>query len=235
FLAFTTQSISEEDYNVSGLWPLLPVYWLLGGDRVVYVAAICALYVVPAALVAAYLALQGRSAAGPVWLAVISALLMPVFWNAALRGMIDPIGLIPLGLAASMIWNTRFLTQGSRRAALGLGVLLWLPFLFRRWFAFSLVALIGLSLVAALCTLLLNRKADGRPLLAQLRDTLGRWSLAGLATILGLVLYQLPLVDRILHTDYSDIYSAYQMSVWDHVTAYSANFGPVVAVFLALG
>lgn len=235
FLAFTTQSISEEDYNVSGLWPLLPVYWLLGGDRVVYVAAICALYVVPAALVAAYLALQGRSAAGPVWLAVISALLMPVFWNAALRGMIDPIGLIPLGLAASMIWNTRFLTQGSRRTALGLGVLLWLPFLFRRWFAFSLVALIGLSLVAALCTLLLNRKADGRPLLAQLRDTLGRWSLAGLATILGLVLYQLPLVDRILHTDYSDIYSAYQMSVWDHVTAYSANFGPVVAVFLALG
>lgn len=235
FLAFTTQSISEEDYNVSGLWPLLPVYWLLGGDRVVYVAAICALYVVPAALVAAYLALQGRSAAGPVWLAVISALLMPVFWNAALRGMIDPIGLIPLGLAASMIWNTRFLTQGSRRTALGLGVLLWLPFLFRRWFAFSLVALIGLSLVAALCTLLLNRKADGRPLLAQLRDTLGRWSLTGLATILGLVLYQLPLVDRILHTDYSDIYSAYQMSVWDHVTAYSANFGPVVAVFLALG
>jgi len=236
FLALTLQSISESDYNVSGLLPLLPVYWLLGSGRVVYVAAICALYVVPAALTAAYLALHGRPASGPVWLAVISALLMPVFWNAALRGMIDPIGLIPLGLAASLLWNTRFLTRASRTASLRLGILLWLPFLFRRWYAYSIVALIGLSLIAA--AFLIWREcrtsAPSRKWDPVLR-ALPRWAVLAIVLILGLVLYQLPLVYRIVNTDYGTVYAAYQTSRWQQAVSYWQNFGPVIAAFLLLG
>ena len=236
FLALTLQSISESDYNVSGLLPLLPVYWLLGSERVVYVAAICALYVVPAALTAAYLALQGKPASGPVWLAVISALLMPVFWNAALRGMIDPIGLIPLGLAANMLWTTRFLTQASRTTALRLGILLWLPFLFRRWYAYSLVALIVLSLIAA--AILIWREcrtsSPSRKWVPVLR-TLPRWAVAGTVMILGLVLYQLPLIYRIVNTDYGAVYAAYQTSRWQQAVSYWQNFGPVIGAFLLLG
>lgn len=236
FSALTLQSISESDYNPSGLLPLLPVYWLFGSDRVTYVSAICALYVVPAALVAAYLAVKGRPASGPTWLAVISALLVPVLWNAALRGMIDVIGLIPLGLAASLLWNTRFLTRATRMDALRLGLLLWLPFLLRRWYAFSLVALIAVSVVAALWMVLANDAKEGRSALAAAaRDVLGRWSIAGLAMILGLAILQWPLVDRILQTHYGDMYSAYQTSPWRQAAGYYANFGPVFTLLVAAG
>lgn len=230
-------TIAVADYNVSGLLPILPVYLVAGNERAAYVAAICAFYVVPAALVAVHLAPEEDSSLGTRWLAIFSAILMPVFWNSALRGMIDPIGLIPLGIAAIAIWNTRFLARSSWKGALLIGLVLWLPFLFRRWYAYSLVVLIGMSLVAAIFTELSSRRETAHSNLLQngMLQVPLRWLIALFTIVLALVLFQWPLVNKILGTNYGYIYSAYQTSLQSQLATYYNNFGPIIGGFVILG
>lgn len=236
FVVVVVSSISSADYNVSGLIPLVPVYSLFGGERTAYVAAICAAYVVPAAMVAAHLALPAGAHENAKRLSILCALLMPVFWNAALRGMIDVLGLIPLGLACHMLWKTRYLTQATRHDAAILGVLLWLPFLIRRWYAISLVALICLSVLAALAILLHERrKADPMQKPLHAMETLACWAIAGRSALICLLVFQLSLVVRILTTDYGEIYSAYQLSFVEQIAVHYRNFGPIILVFMMIG
>lgn len=235
-IGLALKTIAESDYNFSGLLPLMPVYFAFGDGRLPYVAAICAFYVVPAALVTALLAVRGNGMKGPAWLAVFSALLMPVFWNAALRGMIDPIGLVPLGGAALVILNTRFLTSATWKTAAWLGMLLWLPFLLRRWYAYSIVALVALSLLGALIVVWQQRRETGESAKwTQPLGTLGRWMIAGVVTAGALIACQLPLVERILGTDYGYVYSAYSSSRGEQFLSYYANIGPVIGAFAVIG
>ena len=236
FIVITLSSISSWDYNASGLMPLMPVYLLLGGDRTTYIAAVCALYVVPAAIVAAHLAVTPDARESTKRLAIGSAVLVPVFWNAALRGMIDVVGLIPLGFASLLLLKTRFLTRANWRNAAEVGVFIWLTFLIRRWYAFSLVALISLSILAAIILLLHERRAaKPGPSMRLEGETLGRWAIVGFTVLLCLALYQRPLVTRILTTHYGEIYSAYQRVPFDQLATYYREFGPVLLSFLAAG
>ena len=59
------ETIQGSDYNALGLVPLVPVYLAFGGERLPYIAALCALYVVPAAMMAARLAQIGRPGTSP--------------------------------------------------------------------------------------------------------------------------------------------------------------------------
>ena len=232
FLKHIAASVATDDYNPSALVPMMPLYWLFGGDRATYIAGLCALYVVPTAFVAAQLARDPNdetpATRAPVLLA---AFLYPVFWNAALRGMVDAAGLIPLGLAAAAIWDTRFLTRASWKTAALLGLSLWLTFLLRRWYAFSLIALISLSVVAAVAVLLRRRPLTSTEALR----TFALYCLAGASFAASLLLLQLPLVLRVLATSYSDVYSAYQRPMWDQIVIYYNEFGAFTLAPAALG
>ena len=232
WLSRVFESVRGDDYNPSGVVPLTPVYWIFGGGRAFYVAAIIAVYLVPAALIAARLAQTSLGDLAPLRpLAMFAALVFPVFWNAALRGMIDVAGLIPLGLATLLALRTSFLSRATLKEAIWFGLLLWATFLLRRWYAFAIVALILSSSAAAVLVILTNR----RPVVTELRRTILRYSVAGIFFVLALIIFQGDLARRILQTSYSDAYSAYQSDAASQISLYAGYFGYLALGLVALG
>ncbi|MCW2274523.1 hypothetical protein GJ654_15040 [Rhodoblastus acidophilus] len=226
------QSVAHDEYNAAAVVPLIPVYRLFGGDRLVYVTAVAALYLTPAAMIAAHIA---RRSSAPGWwtaaLALFAALFSPLFWNPTIRGYLDMIGLIPFGAATWIVLRSRFLTRASVYEALGFGLAIWLTFVFRRWYAFSLIALIAASLAVAVALLAANRPFS----LAAARRTALIYVLAGVACLSPALAFQAPLLLQILDTNYALAFSAYQASAADQLRSYYANFGAFMLAFAAVG
>ena len=214
--------IAAQSYNSSSLLLLTPVYFLFGGDRIFYVAAIASFYLVPVIFIATRLARHGiMDDRGAYTATLFAAFLYPAFWAPTLHGMVDVCGLIPLGLATLAACKTEGLTKANWRHALGFGFLLWCAFLLRRWYAFAIVALVATALAFVLAR-------EGRRW-RSIRDTADKaifnYAIAGLSAIAAATTFQPQLINRIIYTNYADEYSGYQTSLSTQLQIYYDNLG----------
>jgi hypothetical protein len=110
--------------------------------------------------------------------------------------------------------------------------LLWLPFLFRRWYAYASIAFfVGaacLHLVEAITTAELRTPGNLRKLLA-------RYAAAAAVIVLLVACVQGRLAWEALSLNYADIYSAYQVSLSDHLVRFWNYFGPFTLGLAAVG
>ena len=200
-LALLRSEIKSADYNSSAQILLLPFYWTLGGERVVYISAVVAIYLLPAAYVATRIARDGRTDAGPpAVLILFAAWSFTPFWAPTLRGYVDIAGLVPLGLAALLLLKTDFLTRADRKTAICFGLLLWCPFLFRRWYAFSIIALL---LTTFLIVVIKNTRRE-KPFWKISNDIVLNYGFAGSSALLAAIIFQPNLITRVYQTSYSD-------------------------------
>ncbi|WP_094556049.1 hypothetical protein [Synechococcus sp. 1G10] len=234
FLATITSSLQTSDYNVSPVLPLLPISLLVGDSRLAYILSLILLYLIPASIILVLLIQECWKGSGrgiSFWLALGCVLLYPMFWAPTLRGYPDIAALIPMGLAGLLILRTNSMLQASVRQSLWIGLLLWCTFLLRRHFAYSIVAIILVTLSFAGWQVVF---ADGirNTLLGRfLRNTL----LAGVALLLPALIVQGPLLQKILTTSYGFIYSAYQAETGEKlVTMYERN-GPIWTLLAGCG
>jgi hypothetical protein len=204
--------VRTNDYNPLPAVLLLPFYLFFGGGRAAYISGLVLFYLFPACLLALYLfkkivPIAGRSGlwfSAPFFFTVF--LFMP-FWGPTLRGLPDMIGMIPLIAAVLMITSVDFSSKLLFRRAVVLGLLLWAPFLLRRWYAYSIVTLyltlpvLGFFLHPSR-ELSLSRLAAGRNLVLN-------FFVAGITSIFMALVFQGKLISRILTTDYTQIYSGY--------------------------
>ena len=131
------------------------------------------------------------------------------FVTPTLRGYPDIIGMIPLSLCCLILFKVNILKyQGARFVllAIAMGVLLWLPFAFRRWYAYSVVSLF--VTLPFLNTFLFGEAA--RFSKERIFKYFIFFTLSGLVVIFLVCVFQFELAERILTTNYSDIYSAYK-------------------------
>jgi hypothetical protein len=199
-------SMRKDDYNPLAAIVLYPAYAIWGGDRSVYVQAIAVAYLVPAALLATALAvrvvgLETRAARITVF---IAALFYVPFWTPTLRGMVDVVGLVPLGLATILIMRPEALTWRNIGRPILIGLTLWLAFVFRRWYAYSIVAVFCLYAIVQLAHALKVRASVRGYLLHAVAVCLA------FSVFLALVLaFQWDVVHRAATTDYSILHSSY--------------------------
>jgi hypothetical protein len=234
--AFT--SIRNDDYNPIAAILMSPVYAVAGGSREAFVSAIAALYLVPAALVVSVLSTKaGHGGRNAFLLIVLLAVLFVPFWRPTLRGMIDVVALVPLGCAAFVILfmgRVPLLRQLVLRAV-AIGLLLWLAFLLRRHFAYTIVVLFGLLTVVE--GYRASKERHRLELLAKRVFTLGLSGVIFLATAL---LLQSDFVLRAATTDYSSLYQAYQEPISTQIKSMILRLGigflllTAVGVFLAI-
>lgn len=218
--------VGNDDYNPSAVLLLTPIHQLLGGDRVYYVMGVVLLYLAPATVIAARLAkLDFRS---PAFLA---AFLFPLFWMPTLRGMVDIAGLIPLGLAVLLLFKTDYLAKARTTQAIGFGLLLWCAFLFRRWYIFSLIALVGVAFLFAVARDLRQRGS----LIQAIRDIMPNYAIAGVAAVIGLLSFQAPLAARIVQSSYKDLYAAFQRDLATHLQIYFDHCGFLTLALILVG
>ena len=224
--------ISNDTYNPTAIIPLLPIHWLFGEERTYYVIGVILFYLTPATIIATRLARDDEQASQHKSFMIFSAaFLFPVFWMPTLRGMIDIAGLVPLGLAALLLQKTDYLTKANWKEAATFGLLLWCAFLFRRWFAFSLLALVLTSLIFILIRTLWQR----RPLAKVVPGILFTYGLAGVTALLAAINVQSNFMKRIFSTHYADIYEAFQRDALVQVQIYYDHLGLTIIGFALTG
>ncbi|UGY10669.1 hypothetical protein [Phyllobacterium pellucidum] len=232
WLGGVANSISTADYNISGALPLIPSYLLFGGGRAPYVATIAALYSMPAVVIASYIAAESASlentyAKGATLL--IAASTLPLL-APTLRGMWDIAGLIPLGIATIVILKTAYLTRATIRQLILVGVSLWAAFLLRRWYAYSVMSLMVVTLFFAM--------ASSRRDLLKLGTVLSLVVKFAIVTSVfcGLALYtQFGLISRILVTDYGELYAAYHKSFSENLAMALERTGILNCIVIGIG
>jgi hypothetical protein len=209
-------SIRADDYNPSAIVPLLPIYFLFGGGRSVYICAVAIMYLLPVVVLVSAVAFRSRNREGdhlPYWIVFMLAITFVPFWLPTLRGYPDVIGLISLCMATLILFNTDFLRRGTIPSALFIGCLLWTAFLFRRWYAFSVIGF----LVASFMVGLFVRWRDDRRCFWRSSFLLAiLLAFSGILAAGFVAVFQSTLATRILATAYADSFRAYQVPLAVH-------------------
>ncbi|WIO44065.1 hypothetical protein P2G42_05365 [Klebsiella electrica] len=210
WLGSIRSSVYSTDYNPLPIISLIPFNYLPIGNREAYILGVYILYLLPFA----YIAMRLFAVAAGVdkkyqpYVFVFLASFIP-FITPTLRGYPDIIGMIPLSLCCLILFKVNILNYRGYRfvlLAIAVGVLLWLPFAFRRWYAYSVVSLF--ITLPFLNTFLFGGKA--RFSKDRIFKYFAFFTISAVVVIFAVCLFQFELAKRILTTNYSDIYSAYK-------------------------
>ncbi|WP_213991134.1 hypothetical protein [Sodalis sp. dw_96] len=232
-------NIRGNDYNPLPVSLLFPFYVVLGDSRFAYILGLSLVYL---GLTSWFLSrlferLYDDRTAAAFFSLVMAALFVP-FWRPTLRGFPDIVGLIPLVGAMLYVMNARFSLRVSLKKSLLLGLLLWTPFLLRRWYAYIVVTLFITLPVLSFWYDRLRMTAtefNEIPLTTRMNRVFIGFLFAGISTVILAYAFQSSLILRILRTNYSYEYSAYQSSfLWS--VKYTLNgIGYYILPFAALG
>ena len=236
--------IRKAEYNVVPIIPLQLFSLSFPDSRTAYIVSIVLIYLIPSAFISAYfgtLICAFANATRPVPLRpaltpcfiilLIVSLTFPPYWLPSLRGFPDISGLIPLGLASILVISSEFDRRLSVRRAIVLGVLLWLCFLLRRWYAYTVVAFFIASYIYSFMA---NDRTEAS-LLTRLKFITTTYAVTSVVTLTCALLFQPMFILSILHTDYRDIYQFAQINGNDHIRSLLAVFGPVTLVLAFAG
>lgn len=226
-------AIRDNDYNPSAAIPLFPFYYWFGGGRESYIIAVSLLYLLPTVVIAAAISLRdARGGDGPsAAMAYLAALTYMPFWAPTLRGMVDIVGLIFLGIATLIVLRSDFLQRRPFVNAIALGVMLWAPFLLRRWYAFSIVVFFAAVFFFGV---LARWRQNERRVHAFITFGIAL-GIAGMIVLACIWYLQRGVAERVLVTSYSDLYSSYQMSFVKHLEKVQSIFGWYMLSIIAVG
>ena len=197
------------DYNYLLAWPISLVMRIFGGSRAVFLFAISNLYTLPALWGLCALG-KGRRGGG--------LLLAGLFPMLAYIGLVGYVDVAACGLA---IWAVVLYHSDAPPVSRGVfsGGLLVGTFLLRRYF-FFFAASFGMAALAV--KLIFDRR--------KWADFLALFLTCGVCT-----LYFTPnfLLDKVLGTDYGDLYSAYDLGLRSDALLFCRYFGLAVLLVLA--
>lgn len=233
FLSALYRSIDNNSYGAFPIAPLMPFYLLFGGSRTSYILSTSILYLLPAALIATRLAyistINQRKCYVFYYFSLLLAILYTPFWAPTLRGYISIGGLIPLGLAVIIIIKSEYLTRSSLKEAALIGALLYASFLFRRWYAPSVIAIVISTIIYSSYAVIANKNNTSITALVK-----RYFILFMTGTTLGLI-FQHNLLLRIIKTNYSSRYAAYSAPFSEILYNIYSNIGLYVVSLILIG
>ncbi len=233
------QSVRHQNYNDLAAAPLAAWVAVFGEHRQSFVLGVALLYAVPtSALFAVLMGAAFRRFCGrdpTFWLAVgwlVTPWLVGAFWTPTIAGRV---GVGGLGLLfAAVALHIRHPLEGQAWwEPVAVGGLLAASVLFQRWYLFAVVGV--LAAIAAQTALACARpeRAANRP------GLVGRLLVVTLTPAIVLAALTAPIIHRIVHTAYVDIFAYYRhpgsvMYLWGNPWSLAERLGlPSLLVVLA--
>ena len=210
FLSALVSSIYNEDYNALPVALITPFYYFGAASRLTYILSLQLVYFIPVVLLfykAAQCCVVKRSSAVNAIIIMMAGSYV-AFWAPTLKGYPDISGLIGILLAIILIVKTPLTGKIDWKMALLAGICLWSAFLFRRWYAFTVVSL---YLTLPILNYVLYARAGSRRVNVQ--NILINFFISGISSVVLALIFQKNLIKRVLTTDYSVIYSAYRSDI----------------------
>ena len=217
--------IRSSDYNPIPVLPLLPIALAFSTSRIVYITSGVILALVPVCLLAAATAQRAWSA--DTGLRTYTAFLLipvicPFLWIPVLRGYPDLVALLLLAILTRIGQLSRNFTNLSTGSVAAVGGLVWLIFLCRRHFAYSLIIFLLAHALQALSS-------------HRLSLVVRRFAIISLASSSLALLAQPILVGRILQTNYSSLYAAYDLGFAGNLHALFSITGFIWPLYCLFG
>lgn len=225
-------SVRHDDYNSL---PVALTSWFYLFDlpsRLSYIISLTVMYLFPTVILFHLLCKRFSDNHAIEWLLLtcILPLTFVAFWAPTMKGYPDISGLIPIIAALLYVSNNDLGDKVRIKKALVTGLLLWSPFLLRRWYAYTVVSLY-LSLPVLNYFIYNNAKHSfGRVII-----TIKSFFAAGTFSVLLTLIFQGALIRRIFETDYATIYSAYQSSLTHSIETIYNNIGLYLLPFVIVG
>lgn len=208
----------HSDYNLTPFLLLQPARLLPFSSRFNYIFSVFAVYFIPVCLLAGFLM---RKLFKQQVLATLPCIAMfftfVPWWLTILRGYVDMGSLVFLILGLITIMNAACEELGNLKKAILAGCFLYISFLFRRHFLYSVVSIF-------LTTPFFLGALHGHDKKKAIRIA-KFFSLMALTTALCFVFFQTPFVIKILSTNYKALYSGYALPFRQSAQIFLANTG----------
>lgn len=238
-------SIRNSDYNCSPIVLLLPFYMIFKASRFGYILGCSLLYVIPTMILTIVLTKKMifKEYSGnkednkfrimfTIFLCIVS-FLYTRWWSPTLRGLPDIIAVIPLTCAGLIVLKHSFIEKQKIYIPMTIGFLMYLCFLFRRYFIYCVIGFyLSLFIKEFIRFLKISDKEERKE---KFINAFKNFLIAGLTTIFCVLILQLPLVKNILQQNYKESYSAYQDTFLNHIVNTVDEFGIVILIFVAIG
>lgn len=214
-------SIRNDDYNYSpivlgAIFNVFPIE-----SRLSYIISNTVLYIIPCAVLYHHIMKAlSYNKKFPLYISLCLFVTYSSIWIPTLRGYPDIIGFLPILISLIIILKVDFSKKVYIKYILIIAFLLYAPFLFRRWYAHTIISMY-LSF-PVLNYFLFNSSIEKRKLIK-----VGvNFTLAGVISVILLLSLQYNLIIRVINTNYAEIYSAYQdgiLSSFDRVYFYAGK------------
>lgn len=225
-LRYVTEGIQRSDYNSFATLFTVPFYYLLGGGRAAFMAGLVNALAIPSVLLLSLfskklLGLGFRKVTLDISILIIFAIfILPQFWSATLYGYVGIMGVGVISSIYLLYLNIQKKNSpGNLYKYFAIGILSALLVVIRRWFIYWTITFYFLIFLFALKEYLLDKKSKKN--LISLRNIVFSGIISA-ATFLSL---SLPIVIRILNTNYSYVYKAYATGRIFTLLSLFNNFG----------
>lgn len=211
-----SSSIRKADYNNSGVVLLMPFYFIFGSGRIAYISAIAVTYGFSIIVLFSFLTRKfvsrnyEQTISEKLFFTIISAIcvgFLPQFWIPVLLGYIDVAGVGIIFLIFYLYFRKNLADQ-SRRSLIGIGILLAVLIILRRWYAYWVVGFFVAATVYELLFFLKNKTENSKS-----KTAIKHFSIIGISSLIFFFIFATQISIRMITTDYADIYSAYKQSV----------------------
>ncbi|NLM50672.1 MAG: MFS transporter [Clostridiaceae bacterium] len=221
FINNVLYSVKHEDYNYIPIVPVSLFYYLFGSNRTVFVLSLINFYTIPSLLLLYYF-IKRFSFENPKTTFVLSLLFYPYIYYTAIIGFVDVGGIIISLLVLILYFNGKI----SYGKSFVISMLLALLYLFRRWFLFWSVSFFIASFIAIFFV------KDKKLKLERFKHLI----FSGFSFGFLLCFYFWPLVyEKLLKTNYSEIYKAYSFSLAFDISLFLSQIGIVTILSFILG
>jgi len=216
-LTSVIHSVRVDDYNDFPAVLLMPVTYLLGNSRLVYILSIVNIFAFAAVASFATLhmtlsSLFGYSSPSLPLIPIGVVSLSPIFWTPILYGSLDVGGLVIIHLILFLYLKSTA-SEHDGPASFFIALLIPLAILFRRWYAYWAVSFY-IALFVEQCA---SRLLAYPIVIKDYGKILVRVTIQVAISALVLLALAPTFAVRIVTTSYTDIYSAYRSSnsLWD--------------------
>lgn len=206
-------SIRKADYNISGVVPLLPFYFLFGSGRASYISSIAIIYVFPLIVFFPFFVEKTFNFKKPstvfdrslFYLALVIVIgFTPQLWAAVLLGYLDVVGVGIIFLILYFFFEKK-LSEHSLKKLILLGILLSLLIIVRRWYAYWVIGFFAAATFQIIFDVYASKERFNT-----LKTSLKNLVIIGLSAVILFFALATQIAVRMLTTDYKDIYSAYR-------------------------
>ena len=200
-------SIADDDYNLSSV--ILPsLFSPLGTNRLNYIYYIYILYCIPSVVFISKLLSKNKSIFYCAFIFATVVLYTP-FLAPILRGYPDICGILPFIIFLLYFFNSDIHTRINFKSMIMIGAILYIPFLFRRWYIYNIFSFYTSFFVV---NILWHRKKH------YIINIICNIAISGITTLLLMFAFQYFLLLRIIETDYTYNYSAYSGTLLTSIT-----------------